>query len=261
MKNLLLSIVFFQAITLTAQEAYSSRSESFYFYENNRISIKPETGAIELKSKEGTYIISKEYGIEYLIILWDDKSWDKYLMLRGWGVLCLYEKNGEPYFYGARFYPDGENYGWRIPHFVANEISASSSLREGNRIYSVENINNRIDEAWAEGVAGNGIGERIFIHLSPQSFYAISIGYISYTKPNLYMENSRPKKIRATFDDIHFIDIELEDTPDFQSINFRDLYSYGKVESDILILEIINVYPGTKYTDTCINAIISEFSQ
>ncbi len=256
----LLILIFTIMMTLHAQKAYSNGKDNYFFNQNNRIvkEIGSDTETTNKKEREGTYIFSKEYGIEYLIILWDDKTWDKYLMLKGWNVLTLYDKNGEPYFHGAGFDPYDE-YMWRIPFFVKDEITTSSSLKEGAKIHSPENISSRIGEAWAEGAAGNGIGEKIFLHRRYLTSYAISIGYVSYSKPGLYMENSRPKKLRATYDNIHFIEIELEDTPNFQKINFDDLYS--EAGWDTVILEIIEVYPGTKYTDTCINAMLGLFSQ
>jgi hypothetical protein len=48
----------------------------------------------------------------------------------------------------------------------------------------------------------------------------------------------------------------LEDTPNFQTI-----ISPECLKDEMLKLEILDVYPGAKYEDTCINAIIFETSQ
>jgi len=114
-------------------------------------------------------------------------------------------------------------------------------------------INWRINSAWAEGVPGHGINETItFTGVQAIRFY-ISIGYVSYSRPELYTENSRPKKILVTVDG-KSIELMLKDTPAYQTIDV-DAFS-SKVT-----IQILEVYTGTKYEDTCINSIINHFSQ
>lgn len=55
---------------------------------------------------------------------------------------------------------------------------------------------------WYEGVQGQGIGERLEFSFKKNNSYAevfgkqkifISIGYVDYSRPDLYNANSRPK--------------------------------------------------------------------
>ena len=78
---------------------------------------------------------------------------------------------------------------------------------------------------------------------------------MTYNKPYLYKQNSRPKKIRLTAESLFSIEVDLIDTPNFQTIIFP-----VRLKNEILKLEILEVYPGTKYEDTCINAILFEKS-
>jgi hypothetical protein len=221
--------------------------------------------------KEGSYFISNNYGISFITFLWDNKAWDKYLVLTGADMCLLYQSDGEPCFKGFYWGEDEEAGGWTrwgpMKHFYHStpyhQITASSSLREGSRIYSPENINDKIGEAWSEGVSGQGIGEYLTVsmYLGENDDFYISIGYVSYLKPNLYTENSRPKRLRLTYDNEHFSYVDLKDTADFQSIALQAIplgngHNYREALS--LKIEILEVYPGTKYTDTCINAILAE---
>jgi hypothetical protein len=48
--------------------------------------------------------------------------------------------------------------------------------------------------------------------------------------------------------------VELKDTPHYQEIKFPSVID----GNDTLVLEILDVYPGIKYDDTCINTILFE---
>ncbi|MBQ0166531.1 MAG: hypothetical protein KBT02_05420 [Treponema sp.] len=142
-----------------------------------------------------------------------------------------------------------------IDYFKPAAFSASSELKEGSITYSAGNLASFDQKTpWVEGVAGNGIGEYVSFHTAYQYLYLFS-GYISYDKPYLYEQNARPKKIKITITDKgssqEFI-FDLEDTPNPQTLAFPDRM-YGDAT-----LEILDVYPGTKYQDTCIHAILGK---
>jgi hypothetical protein len=86
---------------------------------------------------------------------------------------------------------------------------------------------------------------------------------VSYNKPYLFKYNSRPRKIRISYEGEIAKTIELLDTPNFQEI--LTLWPYPQYESSYpdknlwekdLWIEIIDVYPGTRYNDTCINFLV-----
>jgi len=149
-----------------------------------------------------------------------------------------------------------------FPHVINTErLSASSMLREGNKSYSAGNLDSKIGVCWAEGVKGQGIGEKIIINGEDDSIWFdlyISTGFVSYEKPYLFRENSRPKKLRISFEGEDPKIVGLADTPNIQYLGFFANYD---MEKKNLWIEILEVYPGTKYTDTCINFFQSRVVQ
>ena len=81
-------------------------------------------------------------------------------------------------------------------------------------------------------------------------------GYQSDSRPDLYKANSRVKKIRIkNLESGNTTELMLKDTSDMQEININSLImSYNEYIS--LEITILEVYPGDKYKDLCIQAII-----
>jgi hypothetical protein len=139
------------------------------------------------------------------------------------------------------------------------EVQVSSYLRQRNTTYGVENLTqNGLQEPWVEGVEGHGIGEYIEFDLGSEAepevgrFNGLYVynGFISYDRPHLYRQNSRVR--RFLVQDLTEGDkwtVELEDTPHPQIIELT-----GR-EWHRIRLVIDDVYPGTKYEDTCIAAV------
>ena len=132
-------------------------------------------------------------------------------------------------------------------------ISASSELVENGYVYSAKNLGNfNLTEPWVEGVAGNGEGEYIILSGNCTYIYLFN-GYVSYSKPYLYERNSRIKKIKITATtkkSTQEFFFDLQDTPNPQKLNL------GKRFTDDIKLEIKEVYPGNKYEDTCLHALL-----
>jgi len=216
----------------------------------------------------GSYTVIEEEGINYIQILWNDKTTDKYLIIgsinndKTFNNIYLYNKNGYPFFCAGIVLNEWGPYNVHLK--VDTKIfSASSTLKEGNIVYSTNNLDERIGMGWVEGVKGQGIGEKIIFsgkkgkdtRISFSSLY-ISIGLVSMDKPYLYKQNSRPKKIRISVEGKSSKIVELADTPNLQYIEYG-WYPWNwsdddRFEKDLWI-EILEVYPGTEFEDTCIN--------
>jgi hypothetical protein len=187
---------------------------------------------------------------------------EKYLVLSNEHICFIYDKTGKRIFRGAHGGYSGDSWMWATrSEFVwdgPETVTVSSFLRKGNILYIAENVgkNDLIGYPWVEGVNGNGINENLLLRRKDAKYLYISIGFVSYEKPYLYEQNSRPKRIRLSVESKFSIEIELEDTPSFQTIILPE-----RLNEDILKLEIIDVFPGTKYEDTCINAILFETSR
>jgi hypothetical protein len=247
------------------------------FTEGNQITWKTYNPYGNLEAEwEGRYTVEYESGVPFLNIVWDDNRRDRYLLL--WytnsSTFMLYDSDSNCFTADAA----DSDYYMSYPMAEATDMSATSSLTEGATVYSPDISNLAIGKPWVEGVAGHGIGEKISMNTKDgwgaNALY-ISIGFVSYRNPQLYQLNSRPSKIRIHRGSISF-DVDLEDTPHFQRIELRGRpgipswvtdYEPGSdpwydPETDTVIenphfiqIEILDVYPGTRWQDTAINAI------
>lgn len=133
--------------------------------------------------------------------------------------------------------------------------NCSSSLAEKTHIYDISDLSNyQPATPWVEGVEGYGIGEGFDIENRgfSNNYILIMNGYISFDKPYLYLENSRIKKVKIT--GLHSgknAILDVLDTPNPQTIDISFLD-----EEEGFRFEIIDVYTGTKYDDTCINYLV-----
>jgi hypothetical protein len=164
----------------------------------------------------------------------------------------------------------------RLPLSSIAKIQASSVLKTDviNRFnYEPKNlIDNDLNTAWVEGVAGSGVGEWVEIQCASDA-YVEAIGIINgYTKNEaIYNANNRIRKVRL---DIEYreprrgdegektVEIDLEEKQ-FNELN-RNVqapfiswladYGMGRAVSKIR-LTVLEVTGGTKYDDTCISEL------
>ena len=146
---------------------------------------------------------------------------------------------------------------------LTDTFEASSFLTEKNKSYKPENLKNlNLDSPWVEGAKGYGIGEKITFKTYLGFGIAFFSGYISFRNPSLYEKNARVKKLRLTcVETKNFIEVSLEDTAGGQQIDLSDLFQDEKRGGMTIQMEILDVYKGTKYADTCVNSILEGFSR
>ena len=199
--------------------------------------------------EENSYVI-KSYDFTYeninnlTFLLLDNK--ESLLCLANEDMCILYDKNSNnPLCIGTHF--------TELQSFLRKEnITASSELIEGKTVYGAGNLANlALSSPWVEASKGYGIGDYIIFEPNCSHLYFLN-GYVSFEKPYLYTANSRVKKIKLSFldaPDQQPMIVEIKDTPNPQKISFG-FRSKGKIK-----MEILEVYPGEKYQDTCINGI------
>ena len=208
-----------------------------------------------LKAGDSVSIGGKTYTIgssknEVTAFLTNEKIAETQLILVNDDFIVLYRENEKaPYFIGQ----SQEGHGpWNMFEKIEN-ITSTSFLKEKHIDYKPENLlNYNLDSPWVEGVTGYGIGEKITFECKRGKGLVIGIGYVSFEKPYLYEKNSRPKSVKLTLKDKNLSKVyELKDTPNPQTLLFPYDERYeGKVE-----LEILDVYKGSSWDDTCINFI------
>ncbi|MCB0488186.1 MAG: hypothetical protein R2820_13975 [Cyclobacteriaceae bacterium] len=135
--------------------------------------------------------------------------------------------------------------------------------------------------AWVEGVDGQGEGEVIFVPcLDLSKPVEIWAGYGKSSA--VYAANSRPKRVKlivvsakyagasqygTTYSDLRAVaqqEVTLKDVNGYQTLSIptfkRETYYWAEQEQTrdfdyFLGIEILEVYKGTKYTDTCISEV------
>ncbi|MDE7028958.1 MAG: hypothetical protein K2P63_03155, partial [Lachnospiraceae bacterium] len=105
---------------------------------------------------------------------------------------------------------------------------------------------------WSEGVWGGGVGEAIEIVLDEMhEVNGLTIYNGNRTNHDLYDKYGRVKTIQITFSDGSKRQFEVADNFYGPSqVNF-----INPVRTDLLKIEILEIYAGTTYQDTCITGI------
>lgn len=215
------------------------------FYSNSKIEFSDESdwSTNRIWNRIFEYDILEEGSLSYLVIK-KNNFVEKFLILYSEDFLVIYDNSSQLIFNGASkinteciYFPD--------------TLKASSELIEGNIVYSGSNLKTlELDKCWVENKQDYGIGEYIKFRINGRWFFFFN-GYLSGKKNYLYNQNSRVKQLEVTLVQNNvskFFDIA--DTPNPQFLLFDTDYS-GEV-----IIKIIDVYKGTKYSDTCINSIL-----
>ncbi|MCG8569865.1 MAG: hypothetical protein MJB14_06970 [Spirochaetes bacterium] len=133
-----------------------------------------------------------------------------------------------------------------------DKATSTTFLTEGNINYPASNIGNlKLKHSWVEGKKDSGIGAKIFI---PKGYYSglyFLNGFVSFKNPSLYLDNNRVKKVKVSDTNQKYNEVfELEDTPNPQLIDLKSNKNWE------ITIEILEIYKGNKYNDTCINSIL-----
>lgn len=165
------------------------------------------------------------------------------------------------------------------------EVKASSELDSAEDRYSANNV--RIQDrrgTWAEGTEGPGIGESLTYRQSctygiDNKWEALTYdnrdpeldGFMRYSEicivngyaktQKTWEENGRVKKLLMYVEDRPYAYLELEDTilPQYFLLPEDDIkvLNGGMLEARF---EIVEVYPGSLYEDTCLTGLVMEFT-
>ena len=142
-----------------------------------------------------------------------------------------------------------------------DKITASSFMPSADSLYVPANIHDfDVLTPWIPK-AGKEIGAKLdfrFPTYSPDSYVprvTTIIIYNGYLKNmDLWKKNARAKKIKLYIDGTPKAIFELADLPGAQSFSIEPVRS-GKGKSQVFTLEVLETYPGSKYTDLAIAEI------
>ena len=136
-----------------------------------------------------------------------------------------------------------------------DSASASSSLEPSSygTYYASNVMDNDASTAWAEGVAGSGIGSTITL----SNYDGSSVSFNQFCMNNgygksddLYVYNNRPSQVTLIADGVERYAISLKDTDYFQGVDLPTTLTCKQ-----LTIRIDSVYNGTRYEDCCISDI------
>lgn len=191
-----------------------------------------------------------------------EKSENKGILFINDYFFVLIGSDGSIIHYGSKYTYDTWEY-----HLSDTSCIESSFFSEESNKYSCKNTKFSFPfgkiiwgHPWVENVDGNGIGEWIefiarsnnkYPHVFLRQKVYISIGYLDFNKPDLYLKNARPKTLSVYINDSYYCDVILEDTPNYQELIIGRLIT----EEDRVKIVIKDVYQGSLYNDTCINDI------
>jgi hypothetical protein len=150
---------------------------------------------------------------------------------------------------------------------LVERITASSVLpAQGDFTYDAKNAGDfSYKTAWVEGVKGPGIGEYLEYAFAPESSRVheikIANGYIKSEKA--YKENARVKRLKLYHNGKAYAILNLKDERSEQVFTVGPFgFEYYKLDDEkrptkswTLRFEILEVYPGTRFTDTAISEI------
>lgn len=151
----------------------------------------------------------------------------------------------------------GINAVWDILAQGFETISATSILPSGGGYtYGTDNLSDdNPATAWVEGKSDYGIGEALTLKGTVYGNVIVILNGLQATG-KLYLANSRVKRFKVSVNGTDLCYVDLEDKMGKQYI---ELLKYNN-ESDLVEyrFEIVDIYPGTKYKDTCISEIYTE---
>lgn len=134
---------------------------------------------------------------------------------------------------------------------IPDTVSVSSTLKEKSKtadFYGADNLYDGTWKSWSEGENGDGINSKITYKYNSKHHLKFLMIRNGYGELKNYYKNNRVKDLKIT-DGKKEILYTLRDTylPQFIQLDFS--------ECDKVTFEILSVYKGTDYNDTCISEL------
>jgi len=111
--------------------------------------------------------------------------------------------------------------------------------------------------SWTDAVVGAKLTfqfpKKLPKELNDTPFYGFDIADGNIKTEALFKQYGRVKKVRLFYNGHAFADVALADTRRWQEISFDDIMAR---QGDVFSMEILDVYPGTKYPTAAITELI-----
>lgn len=142
-------------------------------------------------------------------------------------------------------------------------VTASSALadRVKNKYAASNAHDSKLDTAWVEGKKDYGIGESITFTFDRKSLdkdeytvrgFSMANGYVKTKK--LWGDNSRIKKMKVFADGKAVAIVKLADVYGFQIVRIPEI-SLSRKRDTAIRLEILEIYPGSRFNDTSLSEV------
>jgi hypothetical protein len=122
-------------------------------------------------------------------------------------------------------------------------------------VYTLDD--NDKDTAWTNAVVGAKLTfmfpKKLPKELNDTPFYGFDIADGNIRTDATFKEYGRVKKVRLFYNGRAFADIALADSRRWQEVSFDDIMAR---QGDVFSMEILEVYPGSKYPTAAITELI-----
>ena len=157
----------------------------------------------------------------------------------------------------------------QVGHPVVQELMGGCSMRcafpwqtfatlpggSPTPVYTLDD--NDADTAWMDGVVGAKLTfqfpKKLPKELNDTPFYGFDIADGKITSDSEFKQWGRVKKVRLFYNGRAFADVAFADTRRWQNISFDDIMAR---QGDVFAMQILEVYPGSKYPMAAITELI-----
>ncbi len=153
---------------------------------------------------------------------------------------------------------NGVGCSWYCGGEMTKVASGSHLKQQGATTYIPKNIHDfNLFTAWVPDTAGGPVGKKIAFHFAPLSPRVSEIiiynGYLKNSE--LFQAHARVKTFRLYLNGAPYATLKLTDTTAAQTFKIAPVRSNKKGKDLVLELEILEVYPGSKYREVAVSEI------
>lgn len=205
-------------------------------------------------SSSGSYTVKYREGYTILCVSFPENPRELIVFYHG-TQLVVFDPLIDGFIWAQEINTDG--YGLFYPRPAGASSYLTERINNQSVSYGPENLRNRdLTLPWVEGNSGNGIGETISFTSLQASHLILLNGFFSPSHLSLYSENNRIKSLMVRgFDQednlLYETEKDIDDLPNFQFVDLPEI-------SYTVTLEILDVYPGTIYDDTCLAGVYKD---